>query len=107
MQRRKGGTATYDGFESGDRGELFIKPENEAFPSMHLLDQVIKRDMSPMEARPRKRARGGGYWRLSGGCGGRTVDRVQGGGGWRQEWVLRGDYGRGRRNVYILCADWG
>jgi hypothetical protein len=46
------GRPTYDRFEGGDGGELFIEPKDEALPSMDLLNQIIKRNMSPMEARP-------------------------------------------------------
>ena len=71
------GKPTCDGFEGSDGGELFIKSKDEALPSMYLLDQIIKRDVTPMEARPRERARGRGDWRLGGWGRWRTVGRVQ------------------------------
>ena len=100
------GEPTYDGFEGGNRGELFIESEDEALPSMHLFDQIIKCDVSPMEARPRERARSRGHRRLSGGGRWRAVGRVQRGRRRGQEGVLRGDDGRGRGNMYILGTDW-
>ena len=106
-KRRRYWKPTYNGLEGSDRGELFIESENETLPSMHLLDQIIKRNMSPMKTRPRECARGWGDWRVSGWGGWRAVDRDQRGRGWGQEGVLRGQDGRGRRDVYILSTDGG
>ena len=70
------GKLTYNGFEGSDGGELLIESKDEALPSMDLLDQIIKGDMSPMEARPRERARGRSHRRLNGGGRRRTVGSV-------------------------------
>lgn len=68
---------TYDGLEGGDGSELFVKSKDKTLPSMHLLYQIIKRDVSPMEARPRERGRGRGYRGLRGRRRWGTVDGVQ------------------------------
>ena len=64
-----------------------------------VLGQIIKHDVSPMEARPRERACGRGHQRLSGQGRWRAVGRVQRRQRQGQEGVLRGDDGRGRGNV--------
>jgi len=47
---------TCDRFQCADGYELLIETEDESLPSMHLLNQVEKGDMSPMHADSRRSA---------------------------------------------------